>query len=72
MPDQEIINVDFDRRISALENGTNTADVRHTHWYRSFGVWLSLILTVLMLYCIYLVYMKSTGHTINILGLIRF
>ena len=79
MPDQQIINEDFDRRITALErqvNGTPTAKVRHDtaggHWYRSAGVWMATILTLVVLYLVYLLWQKSTGHVINIFGLIRF
>jgi len=75
MPNQDEINADFERRIKTLErqaSGTDTAGVRHKPWYKSFGVWLALILTLAMLYCIYLLYMKGTGHVINIFGLIRF
>jgi hypothetical protein len=77
-PSQEQINCDFDRRITALErqsNGTGTAEERHkygTPWYKSIGAWLALFLAILMLYCIYLLWQKSTGHIINIFGLIRF
>jgi hypothetical protein len=82
MPDQQIINEDFDRRITALErqaNGTptaeerhDTAEVRQKHWYRSVGVWMATILTLIVLYLVYLLWQKSTGHIINIFGLIRF
>lgn len=35
-------------------------------WYQSPAVWLAVILAIIMLYAIYLFYMKETGHTVTI------
>ncbi len=35
-------------------------------WYKSFGVWLAILLVTIMIYLIYIFYMSETGHTIKI------
>jgi hypothetical protein len=67
MPDQNEINCDFEKRITALER----LHPKPRHWYTSFGVWLAIILTLVMIYLIWLTYQWSTGHIINF-GFIRF
>ena len=41
-------------------------------WYKQKGIIFGIILGILMIYFIYLFYMKSTGHTVTIPGLGKF
>jgi len=33
-------------------------------WYTSAGVWLAILLTLTMIYVVYVFYMSETGHTV--------
>ena len=35
-------------------------------WFTSIGIWFAIILTLAMLYMIFLLYMKETGHHVRI------
>lgn len=41
-------------------------------WYKQKGIIFGIILGILMIYMIWLFYMKSTGHTVTIPGLGKF
>lgn len=33
-------------------------------WYMSIGVWLAILLTLIVLYLVYVFYMAETGHNV--------
>jgi hypothetical protein len=41
-------------------------------WYRQKGIIFAIILAIVVIYLVYVMYMKSTGHTITIPGLGKF
>ncbi len=37
---------------------------KNKSWYKSFGVWLAIILTLAVIYLVYVFYMSETGHNV--------
>jgi len=35
-------------------------------WYTSFGIWMAIILTLIVIYLVYVFYMAETGHTVKL------
>jgi len=39
-------------------------DKKSKPWYTSAGIWLAILLTLIMIYLVYVFYMSETGHNV--------
>jgi|GEM_PF-3650166 len=46
-------------------------DKKSKPWYTSAGIWLAILLTLIMIYLVYVFYMSETGHSVVLPGFMK-